>query len=207
MKNLLKNLTLSELSEIQDAVIYTPNKNSAEVLFSVFKPASHYSRIYTDPKVWIDKVEHSEYDRVAYLIHNGAVDSYCGLSYFIENCDAGTYRYAHSNGRRYEIFMFESNCSAENISAHLMATEFKIGDRVRIRKDLQANIIYGKTRANNAMTKFRGHPTIIKGRRDTSYTTSYTLQVDGGEWSWSASMFEKMSDYHGINIPYSLDLT
>jgi len=66
-----------------------------------------------------------------------------------------------------------------------MKTEFKVGDRVRIRKDLFSNHDYGGVNFIFLMEEYRGHRATITFKRGKSYL----IDIDNGRWNWSAEMF------------------
>lgn len=76
-------------------------------------------------------------------------------------------------------------------------SKFKVGDKVRIRKNLKVNCYYDDYYFNLGMGKYRGKTAIIK-----SCTTShlgennykYNIDIDNGDWSWSDSMLKKVGN-------------
>lgn len=69
--------------------------------------------------------------------------------------------------------------------------KFKVGDRVRIRKDLKEGYdltIY----VSDEMGKYAGNiVTISKTRRRHDGTEIYEIKEDDGYWAWSEDMFEQ----------------
>lgn len=63
----------------------------------------------------------------------------------------------------------------------------KAGDKVRIRKDLKADVQYGSKGFTNSMCKYRGKETTIT----KVLSNFYTLKVDDGMWAWSEEMLEE----------------
>ena len=65
---------------------------------------------------------------------------------------------------------------------------FKVGDKVRVRKDLDCNEKYGKFSVVEEMKKYAGEETTVNA---ISYG-GYKLEIDGSEWLWSEEMLEKV---------------
>lgn len=71
-------------------------------------------------------------------------------------------------------------------------TEFEIGDEVIIREDLIGGNIYG-IYFNPAMEAYRGRKAVILSKRPGSIIPGsfcYSINLDEGLWSWSATMFK-----------------
>lgn len=68
--------------------------------------------------------------------------------------------------------------------------KYKAGDKVRIRKDLKADVQYGSKRFTNLMCKYRGKETTIT----KVLSNFYTLKVDDEMWSWSEEMLEPVTE-------------
>ena len=66
--------------------------------------------------------------------------------------------------------------------------KYKVGDRVRVRKDLKPGNFYGKDYYISSMDKFKGEKCVITGIWDQSYQIN-----DFGYW-WSEEMFESVDD-------------
>lgn len=64
--------------------------------------------------------------------------------------------------------------------------EYKIGDKVRIRKDLIVDEYYGKEHFMLEMAKFRGKIVTIK----SSYYIGYQIKEDKTGWCWTDEMIE-----------------
>lgn len=64
--------------------------------------------------------------------------------------------------------------------------KFKVGDKVRIRKDLKVGD-YGAINFIEAMEEYRGKVTCIKG---VPIFSGYSLDIDKGHWCWSSEMIE-----------------
>lgn len=67
--------------------------------------------------------------------------------------------------------------------------DFKVGDTVRIRSDLDTSESYKRHFVAIGMLKFAGRPAKITGDR-TEDGHSYTLDIDNGYWGWDIQMFE-----------------
>lgn len=82
--------------------------------------------------------------------------------------------------------------------------KYKVGDRVRVRKDLEAGKLYGLFNANKEMVKMRGETvTIEQVYGDQGY---YDLQES--KWLWTDEMFEGIvSKKWCINISVEDDRT
>lgn len=64
--------------------------------------------------------------------------------------------------------------------------KYKVGDRVRIREDLQPNVEYEGDYFVPDMGDFKGEiATVIK-----VYGDGYRINEDGGDWKWTDKMFE-----------------
>lgn len=78
--------------------------------------------------------------------------------------------------------------------------EFKIGDKVRIKKDLIAEdtrecnyiIFVNKFFVNKEMTKFAGNTATITQVEEEN--ESYRIDLDEGLWRWTERMFEPLFD-------------
>ena len=66
--------------------------------------------------------------------------------------------------------------------------KYKVGDRVRVRKDLKPGNFYGKDYYISSMDRFKGEKCVITGIWDQSYQIN-----DFGYW-WSEEMFESIDD-------------
>ena len=66
--------------------------------------------------------------------------------------------------------------------------KYKVGDRVRVRKDLEPGNFYGKDYYISSMDKFKGEKCVITEIWDQSYQIN-----DFGYW-WSEEMFESVDD-------------
>ena len=66
--------------------------------------------------------------------------------------------------------------------------KYKIGDKVRVRKDLEPGNFYGKDYYISSMDKFKGEKCIITDIWDQSY------QINNFGYWWSEEMFESIDD-------------
>ena len=66
--------------------------------------------------------------------------------------------------------------------------KYKVGDKVRVRKDLEPGNFYGKDYYISSMDKFKGEKCVITEIWDQSYQIN-----DFGYW-WSEEMFESVDD-------------
>ena len=65
--------------------------------------------------------------------------------------------------------------------------KYKVGDKVRIRKDLMIFERYGKQTFIEQMEKYKGMPATIS----EVFSDSYHIKEDKGEnWNWTDEMFE-----------------
>ncbi len=77
--------------------------------------------------------------------------------------------------------------------------KFKVGDKVRIKEDLKAYFNYNGCYFASEMEKYKGKTAVIKffsiknGEKNAN-NYRYELDIDGGMWSWSSSMLEKVED-------------
>lgn len=66
--------------------------------------------------------------------------------------------------------------------------KYKIGDKVKVREDIEAWDKYGHEAATPAMAKFAGKLVTISERYDVFKV--YNINEDGGVWAWTDNMFE-----------------
>ena len=66
--------------------------------------------------------------------------------------------------------------------------KYKIGDKVRVRKDLEPGNFYGKDYYISSMDKFKGEECVITEIWDQSY------QINNFSYWWSEEMFESVDD-------------
>ncbi len=69
--------------------------------------------------------------------------------------------------------------------------KFKVGDRVKVRKDLVNGKVYGKDIFINKMEKYKGKIVTIKA----IFTNFYEIEEDRGAWYWTDEMFENKKQY------------
>jgi len=71
-------------------------------------------------------------------------------------------------------------------------TEFKVGDEVTVRENLTRGSVYGGAYFNAQMESLRGRKAKIATKRlyDIIDDYCYSINIDGGLWTWSAAMFE-----------------
>lgn len=67
--------------------------------------------------------------------------------------------------------------------------KFKVGDRVRVRKDLKYNSFYGGVRVNSEMVNNKGKILTIIETYDGTYL------MEGSAWFWTDEMFENKEEY------------
>lgn len=72
--------------------------------------------------------------------------------------------------------------------------KYKVGDKVRIRENLEAGKTYGKKMLLSTMEKYLGYEATIKAYREES--GYYVLDKDAadGHWGWSEEMLEPVTD-------------
>ena len=66
---------------------------------------------------------------------------------------------------------------------------YKIGDKVTIRKDLVVNRQYGTDKFVPSMQEYLGATTTIIGYNEEMEW--YFLEIDDESWNWTSEMFEK----------------
>ena len=66
--------------------------------------------------------------------------------------------------------------------------KYKVGDKVRVRKDLKPGNFYGKDYYISSMDKFKGEECVITDIWDQSY------QINNFGYWWSEEMFESVND-------------
>ena len=66
--------------------------------------------------------------------------------------------------------------------------KYKVGDKVRVRKDLKPGNFYGKDYYISSMDKFKGEKCVITEIWDQSY------QINNFGYWWSEEMFESVDD-------------
>ena len=66
--------------------------------------------------------------------------------------------------------------------------KYKVGDKVRVRKDLEPGNFYGKDYYISSMDKFKGEKCVITHIWDQSY------QINNFGYWWSEEMFESVDD-------------
>ena len=71
--------------------------------------------------------------------------------------------------------------------------KYKIGDKVKIREDIETWDKYGHETVTPAMAKFAGKLVTISERYDTFKV--YNINDDGGIWAWTDEMFEDISKF------------
>lgn len=65
--------------------------------------------------------------------------------------------------------------------------KFKVGDKVRIKKDLKDGEFYGEDFYNGEMDKYKGKIATID---KCIYNKKYRLDIDNHEWCWTDEMLE-----------------
>ena len=68
-----------------------------------------------------------------------------------------------------------------------MDYHYKIGQRVRVRKDLNSHTLYGDLVAMNTQVRLAGKEVIIRDASGGDYL------VEGNEWRWTDEMFDDLS--------------
>lgn len=72
---------------------------------------------------------------------------------------------------------------------------YKINDRVRVLKKIEAHKYYGKQIVSMEMSMLENKiATISDVIRDENNHVYYKILEDGGTWFWTDEMFEKLSD-------------
>lgn len=70
--------------------------------------------------------------------------------------------------------------------------KYKVGDKVRVRKDLERMKVYGGNLTDDSMTFFRGR--IVTIAEDNCVGDVYTIKEDGGRSVWTDEMFEGLAN-------------
>lgn len=80
-------------------------------------------------------------------------------------------------------------------------TLFKVGDKIKIRKDLSEKQSYNSSFGiNDDMEKFRGKTAVItemkyvSGEENPIRKCRYKLDIDDGDWTWGIDMFDLNSN-------------
>lgn len=69
--------------------------------------------------------------------------------------------------------------------------KFKVGDRVRIRKDLKVSVHYGYDIFISDMSDYRGKEAIVTDIHEyCPEGQAYLLDIDNGVWNWTEEMLE-----------------
>ncbi len=68
--------------------------------------------------------------------------------------------------------------------------EFKVGDKVRVRRDLEVDKRYGNDSFVYGMKNFKGN--IVTISSDCGH--HFEIKEDGGEWNWTPEMFESIKN-------------
>lgn len=66
--------------------------------------------------------------------------------------------------------------------------KYKVGDKVKVREDLENNVFYGGTRANEDMIKHRGKILTIRGIEGGNYL------MEEENWCWTDEMLEDVEE-------------
>ena len=66
--------------------------------------------------------------------------------------------------------------------------KFKKGQKVLIRKDLEASKQYDNCTVTIAMKQYKGQIAIITRTKKYGIFERYELNIDGGRWSWASEM-------------------
>lgn len=72
---------------------------------------------------------------------------------------------------------------------------FKVGDKVKIRKDLEAGKVYGGVDFIHPMLEFLGKEATITYRE---YDGDFSLDIDNDDYYWSSEMFEPKTDSEDV---------
>ena len=73
------------------------------------------------------------------------------------------------------------------------AAKFKPGDKIRVKRDLEAKVPYGNIRANHFMADMRGNVVTVASIESYEYVTSgiiIRIEEDQSRWCWTPEMFE-----------------
>ena len=81
--------------------------------------------------------------------------------------------------------------------------KYKIGDKVRIRKDLKTLEIYGSQLFVEQMEKYKGTPVTIS----EVFSDTYYIKEDKDNWNWTDEMFEaenELTEEEAIRLRYEM---
>lgn len=68
--------------------------------------------------------------------------------------------------------------------------KYKVGDKVRIRKDLEVGKMYGGLNIHEKKAEFLGKTTTVTA----AWGREYSLYIDAGKWSWTDEMLEDVNE-------------
>lgn len=81
--------------------------------------------------------------------------------------------------------------------------KYKVGDKVRIRKDLIIGEEYDDFTFIDDMIKYKGKMATITSIR---FSDCYTINLDGNSWRWTDEMFEDVpKNVNNVDIGYYLE--
>lgn len=155
----------------REYIVYTPDKKSAEYLLSFLD----IDRAYTDIPSLIEQAD--AFDKVGFRIVNKTIVGYSPLGFYESNFDLP----------QYMLFKFSYN----------PVDKYKIGDWVRIRKDLVTSNYAGKSLLTIKMKPLAGRKVQIDRTDGNDY------KVKGNLFWWAHEMFEKCVRINDELIPYS----
>ena len=73
--------------------------------------------------------------------------------------------------------------------------EFEVGEKVRVRPNLEIGNMYEGWTYNNEMAKFKNKIVTIKEKKPTgAYSGSYYIEEDGGTYTWTQKMLYKIKN-------------
>lgn len=73
--------------------------------------------------------------------------------------------------------------------------QFEVGEKVRVRPNLEVGKCYGGNNYNEEMHKFKNKVVTIKDYSSVGgYDGSYYIEEDGGQWRWTQKMLYKIRD-------------
>ena len=84
--------------------------------------------------------------------------------------------------------------------------KYKVGDKVKVREDLQTNKDYNNCTCVEEMEEYKGVVATITKCFDTDIDDdgAYEIDLDDGEWFWTDDMFERIANNDTVDIGYHL---
>lgn len=154
---------------------------------------------------------HNPFDEFKKSIHQGLVDKVMNQPYDIHISSDGKtstarfyvngklVRTAEAKCHPVDRFNFHTGAEVafnrlwEKQTKEKKTPKFKPGDKIRVKRDLEAGIPYGDIGTNHFMVDMRGNVVTVSGIELYEYATSgiiIRIEEDQGQWCWTPEMFE-----------------